>query len=483
MKRIVFFFLLLLTSISLSAQVSDVVSVNTVAELTEFRTRHEIVFVKELPDGGFFRRFTGGPVVDNKNIFTGPDGTKWMRLDRIVSLSPIFNMNVALDSLSLKTDSAAFNANKLQGKEVDLTGLADLKMLQFNAASQKFVLIDPPAGGGGSNNFPTSFTYSAGSFSLGRSGLSDLTLAFTKSDIGLSNVPNTDATNASNLASGSIPASRFGNVTIPIAAINATGTPSITTVLHGDGVWRAPSGGGAGNPSGATTFIQYNDDGVFGSTANLTYDNITSVLRVNGQIGINVVPTGGTLLWMERSIIGNFAPLAKLVNLTTDGFAMLSFKGGDLADEWTIGGAAQAEAFFGLANKFFIFHPVDNTPWFVLTPTGNIGLGNITSPGARLDIKGSGTTSATHTILAKNSANTTVFDVRNDGGWVIDGGTLFKTTGWSNTGITNLTNLRAPTWNLTTITNTDANFRELMRYVLTLKADLVAKGVFIDDLP
>lgn len=58
--------------------------------------------------------------------------------------------------------------------------------------------------------------------------------------VGLGNVPNINATIASNLSSGTIPVGRYGSGTIPISAISATGTPSAGTVLFGNGTWGAP---------------------------------------------------------------------------------------------------------------------------------------------------------------------------------------------------------------------------------------------------
>lgn len=50
---------------------------------------------------------------------------------------------------------------------------------------------------------------------------------------------------ASDLGSGTIPAGRFGNTTVPIAAINASGTPSSANFLRGDGAWSTATDSGA----------------------------------------------------------------------------------------------------------------------------------------------------------------------------------------------------------------------------------------------
>jgi lysophospholipase L1-like esterase len=58
---------------------------------------------------------------------------------------------------------------------------------------------------------------------------------------------------ASTLTTGTLPAARIADGSIGIAKINATGTPSSTTYLRGDGSWATPAGGGGG--SGTVTSV------------------------------------------------------------------------------------------------------------------------------------------------------------------------------------------------------------------------------------
>jgi hypothetical protein len=68
----------------------------------------------------------------------------------------------------------------------------------------------------------------------------------TKSDVGLSNVPNTDATNASNLSSGTIPDARFPATLPAISGANLTNLPASASsdvqTFTSSGTWTKPSG-------------------------------------------------------------------------------------------------------------------------------------------------------------------------------------------------------------------------------------------------
>ena len=60
---------------------------------------------------------------------------------------------------------------------------------------------------------------------------------------------------------------------LPVGGISATGTPSSSTYLRGDGAWAAV----AASPGGSTTQVQYNSAGSFAGSANFTFDG-TNIL-------------------------------------------------------------------------------------------------------------------------------------------------------------------------------------------------------------
>lgn len=74
---------------------------------------------------------------------------------------------------------------------------------------------------------------------------------------------------------------------LPIAGISATGTPSASNFLRGDGSWQSVSV----SPGGSTTQVQYNSSGSFAGAAGFTFDG-TSVLT----LGVAGTSVGGLAL-------------------------------------------------------------------------------------------------------------------------------------------------------------------------------------------
>jgi hypothetical protein len=76
------------------------------------------------------------------------------------------------------------------------------------------------------------------------------------------------------------------------------GTGSANQVLTSDGTgvyWAAASGGGSASVAGTNTTIQFNDSGVLGGVANLTFDKLTNVLSI-GNSTVNTAHTANGIV-------------------------------------------------------------------------------------------------------------------------------------------------------------------------------------------
>lgn len=69
------------------------------------------------------------------------------------------------------------------------------------------------------------------------------------------------------------------SASIPVGAISASGTPSNTTYLRGDGAWAT-----AGGPGGANTNIQFNDSGSFSGSDWFTFRKLDGLITSKGYI-------------------------------------------------------------------------------------------------------------------------------------------------------------------------------------------------------
>jgi len=78
----------------------------------------------------------------------------------------------------------------------------------------------------------------------------------------------------------------LASVTAP-ATNPATGTPSSSTYLRGDGTWATVSASAAGS----NTQIQYNNSGAFGASSAFTFDGTTSTAPIqNASYGFHINP-------------------------------------------------------------------------------------------------------------------------------------------------------------------------------------------------
>jgi len=107
-----------------------------------------------------------------------------------------------------------------------------------------------------------------------------------------------------------------GNVSTTAHGFTPKAPNNTTTFLRGDGTWAAPAGGG-GTPGGADTQIQYNNATAFGGSANLTWNNTTNTLGLNGtdaEILLNGIttepptPLAGDLYIYSKAVAGRMMP-------------------------------------------------------------------------------------------------------------------------------------------------------------------------------
>ncbi len=93
---------------------------------------------------------------------------------------------------------------------------------------------------------------------------------------------------------------------VGVSNLSATGTPSATTYLRGDGTWSTPAGGG-GSPGGSSGQLQYNNAGSFGGMSRVTTDG--GDLIVTGTTVEPAAPASGLLKLYGAQPHGSAGPV------------------------------------------------------------------------------------------------------------------------------------------------------------------------------
>lgn len=190
-------------------------------------------------------------------------------------------------------------------------------------------------------------------------------LALAKGDVGLGNVDNTsDATKNTAVATltnktltsptltapvlGTPASATLTNATgLPVpGGLTATGTPSSTTYLRGDGSWSTPSGSG-GTPGGSTTQVQYNNAGAFAGDANMAWDSPNSRLTVGFPDTTPV--SSATQLDVKGQVIGPTAANIAVRGAGGQGLFLGYRSGGTYASPSQTGADLQTTGIFGFA--------------------------------------------------------------------------------------------------------------------------------------
>lgn len=108
------------------------------------------------------------------------------------------------------------------------------------------------------------------------------------------------------------------------------------------------------------------------------------ILSPDGYVGIGVTPTDGNL--HIKSTSSNYEKSIVIENTTTTGLTQMSLKG--TGHIYSIGTGNDAEATFGVADKFIIGDVSNNTIRVAMDSAGNFGIGT-TSPDRILHLSGS----------------------------------------------------------------------------------------------
>ena len=216
-----------------------------------------------------------------------------------------------------------------------------------------------------------------------------------------------------------------GNVAVQPTLVSGTNIKTLNSVSllgSGDIVLAA-------TPSGVAGAIQFSNGSAFASdAANLFWDD------TNNRLGVGTnAPTatghfrGAGITSATNSLLVQNSAGSSALQVQDDGI----IKTGNTV---IIGGASETTGRVGFFNENIRiartsgsgleFRTGSASIAMTMTNSQNIGIGE-ESPTARLQVKGSGSTSATTSLLVQNSAGTSMFYVRDDGNIAIFTGRIF----------------------------------------------------------
>lgn len=275
--------------------------------------------------------------------------------------------------------TAQWNADQIQGIDVDDTDIADGKILQYNSTSGNLE-YETPSGGGGSSTFlgltdtPSSFTSGSLLFTSGSSVTQDNTNLFWD---------------------------------------DASDELQTTTIRGGDGAGDNLNLHSTSNATKGKIFLG----------ANSVYD------EVNDRLGI-----GTTSQTAKLEVVGNTDnPLVSFEN-TGNMDVWFDIKGGKVGSEnWAIGAGQNAVAWYSRDDGAYRFKanndgdvgmggsivgvgflPMTGAT-LVAEAGGNVGISKPSSITARLHIKGSTSDDTAYSLKVDDSSNSSLLSVRNDG--------------------------------------------------------------------
>ena len=223
--------------------------------------------------------------------------------------------------------------------------------------------------------------------------------------------------NAANIGTGVVSSTEFGYLDGVTSAIQTQLNAKQATLVSATNIKTINStsllGSGdisiSASPSGVAGAIQFSNGSAFASdAANLFWDD------TNNRLGV-----GTNAPSVPFEVLGN-----AWVNAVANADATFSI--GNPSRRWDVK-ALQSGAYYQVVyNNGLIGQSIDYL--------GNVAFGNVATLGARLGIKGSGSTSATTSLLVQNSAGGQLFKIADDGAITMGDNNIFGRFYTSNSG-------------------------------------------------
>jgi hypothetical protein len=265
-----------------------------------------------------------------------------------------FTYNKTTDTMSAVNVNVAGEANLGAVGNITITGGVAGYILRTDGAGN----LSWVAGGGGGNGTPGGSNTQV-QFNDETAFAGDADFTFDK-NTGILSIPIVNATTVSangfqttgNLTAGNIKANVLANISGNLRVtgnVNFSGAANVTLgsvanlkisggtngyVLTTDGLgnldWAAGGGGGNGTPGGSNTQIQFNNNGSFGGSPFLTFNNTTNTVQVAGNLIANTFQMGAGVYQFSTSEVyfattASTSPNQVLYSIPTDDISGVEF--------------------------------------------------------------------------------------------------------------------------------------------------------------
>ncbi len=197
--------------------------------------------------------------------------------------------------------------------------------------------------------------------------------------------------------------------TTPIGALDIVGSQNFSAMAAPTALTAGtPTSGGSCTVGTHSYIVTFTSVGNGETTAGTASNIITCILTTGQTVPLSVIPlgpTGTTSRKIYRTVAGNTGSYLLLTTLNDNTTTAFS----DTVADASLGLSAPLSNTTAVANI-----QAGGVNRLTVDSTGNVGIGN-TSPTSKLVVKGTGATSATSSLNATNSSDTSLFYVGDDG--------------------------------------------------------------------